>query len=55
MSDDDRLADYLRRMDGDNTRRTLPDGCTSCGVSLVSCHSVQHFNCCDHCDHEGVK
>lgn len=52
MSDTDRLADYLRRMDGDNTRRLLPDGCAGCGVSLVSCDSVRYFYCCSTCSHE---
>lgn len=52
MSDDDRLADYLARMDNPNHVRTLDDGCPHCGHSLVYCRCSHYMDlgpCCTHC------
>jgi hypothetical protein len=54
MSDDDRLADYLRRIEGDTTPRTLTDGCASCNHSLVFCRCSRYMDlgpCCPACTH----
>lgn len=53
MSDDDRLADYIRRIEGDTTPRTLPDGC-ACGESVLACNASRYLystRCCAECDH----
>lgn len=53
MSDDDRLADYLARMDNPEHRRELDDGCT-CGDSIVACNAsryVRSTRCCASCSH----
>lgn len=56
MSDDDRLADYLARMENPNYVRTLADGCAGCGRSIVSCNSLRYLDvspgCCEACDHD---
>jgi hypothetical protein len=52
MSDDDRLADYLRRIEGDTTPRTLDDGCAGCNHSLVFCRCSRYMDlgpCCGSC------
>jgi len=51
MSDDDRLADYLARMDNADYRRDLDDGC-SCGLSLAACNASKYVTstaCCTAC------
>jgi hypothetical protein len=53
MSDDDRLSDYLARMDNPDHRRDLADGCT-CGDSIVACNAsryVRSTRCCPACSH----
>ena len=53
MSDDDRLADYLARMDNPNHVRALDDGCL-CGESVVACNASQYIrstHCCSACSH----
>jgi len=52
VTDDDRLADYLRRIEGDTTPRTLDDGCDRCNHSLVFCRCSRYMDlgpCCDTC------
>lgn len=52
MSDDDRLADYLARMDNPSHVRTLDDGCPHCGHSLVYCRCSRYMDlgpCCQAC------
>jgi hypothetical protein len=52
MSDDDRLADYLARMDNPNHVRALDDGCAHCGHSLVFCRCNRYMDlgpCCTNC------
>lgn len=54
MSDDDRLTDYLARIDNPQHRRTLDDGCTGCGGSLVFCRCNRYMDlgpCCHACSH----
>lgn len=37
--------------------RALPDGCRSCGMSLVYCQAVSDLErrrCCDECDGHGT-
>ena len=54
MSDDDRLADYLARMDNPNHVRQLDDGCAHCGHSLVFCRCNRYMDlgpCCLTCSH----
>lgn len=53
MTDDDRLADYLARMDNPNHIRTLDDGCV-CGHSAVYCRCCIYRDlgpCCPTCIH----
>jgi hypothetical protein len=55
VSDDDRLADYLARMDNPDHVRTLSDGC-ACGHSAVYCRCVAYIEgrdarCCGSCQH----
>lgn len=55
MSDDDRLADYLARLENPDHVRTLPDGCT-CGLSLLACNAARYLadvdtRCCSACHH----
>lgn len=52
MSDDDRLADYLARMDNPDHVRELEDGCGNCGHSKVYCHVCIYRDlgpCCSSC------
>lgn len=52
MSDDDRLTDYLARMDNPDHVRVLEDGCTNCALSAVSCRCGIYMDigpCCDSC------
>lgn len=52
MSDDDRLADYLARMDNPDHVRELEDGCANCGHSRVYCHVCIYRDlgpCCSAC------
>lgn len=53
MTDDDRLADYVARIENPDHTRTLDDGCTSCGHSLVFCRCNRYMDlgpCCPNCD-----
>lgn len=53
MSDDDRLADYLKRMEDSGYVRTLADGC-ACGLSGLACRSGVYLaseRCCPACSH----
>lgn len=52
MSDDDRIADYLARMEDSDYRRDLTDGCPSCRGSLVYCRASRYLAnepCCSAC------
>jgi hypothetical protein len=54
MSDTDRLADYLRRMEGDDSPRNLETGCHGCGLSVLACNAkryVDSLTCCLPCSH----
>lgn len=54
MSDDDRLTDYIARIENPNHVRTLPDACT-CGKSGLSCRATRYLHstpCCGRCCHD---
>jgi hypothetical protein len=54
--DDDRLTDYIARVENPRHRRTIHDGCTGpdCGVSRLACNAGRYLDrgpCCTHCQH----
>lgn len=52
MSDHDRITDYVARMENPEHRRTLSDGCLSCGHSAVYCRCNIYVDlgpCCPSC------
>ncbi len=56
MTDTDRLADYLARMDNADHERALPDGCT-CGLSVLACNASRYVDsrpCCSACNGHGA-
>jgi len=56
MSDDDRMADYIARMDNPDHMRLLDDGCANCTASAVYCRCIAYIEgggarCCATCSH----